>query len=165
MRAIDLFVRQLSFTQFVLINNTKDVTHEESLIQPQPGGNCMNWVVGHILVARNQLLSVLGRETVWDDSIGLPYKRGSKAILGDDPSLRRFETLVQDLTLTYERIQPALASCDEGRMDEASPFSPTNNAEETWGSLLAGLLFHESYHAGQTGLLRRAAGKTEGNLT
>ena len=48
---------------------------------------------------------MLGRETVWDDAIGLPYKRGSKPVVGDDPSLRRFETLVQDLTLTYERIQ------------------------------------------------------------
>jgi hypothetical protein len=165
MRTIDLFVHQLAFTQFVLLNNAKGVSHEESLIEPQPGGNCMNWIVGHILVARNQLLGLLGREAIWDDAIGARYKRGGDPIHEDGAGVRRFESLLQDLELTYERIRPSLASCDEGRMGEKAPFSPTNNPNETWGTLLAGLLFHEAYHAGQTGVLRRIVGKNEGNIT
>ncbi len=166
MRSIDLYVLQLDSTQFVLRNNARDMTHEESLIQPQPGsGNCMNWIVGHILFARNQLLGALGRESIWDESTGSRYKRGGEPILEGSPGVRRFETLVQDLELTYTRIRPALASCDEKRMDEKAPFSPTNNGNETWGTLFQGLLFHEAYHAGQTGVLRRVSGKNEGNLT
>jgi uncharacterized damage-inducible protein DinB len=44
-------------------------------------------------------------------------------------------------------------------MDEPAPFSPTNNPKETVRSLLATVFFHQAYHVGQTGLLRRIAGK------
>ena len=45
------------------------------------------------------------------------------------------------------------------RLDEAAPFSPGNNANETVGSLPAGLAFHGSYHCGRLGVLRRLPGK------
>ena len=166
MLSIELYVLQLDSSQHVLANNIKDVTHEESLIQPLPGGgNCMNWIVGHIIFARNQMLGALGRESIWDESIGSRYRRGGEPIVEGDTTARRFETLVQDLSLTYTRIRPALASCDEGRMDEKAPFSPSKNEKETWGTLFSTLLFHEVYHSGQTGVLRRVIGKTEDNLT
>ncbi|MBU1676531.1 DinB family protein, partial [bacterium] len=50
-------------------------------------------------------------------------------------------------------------SLTEDRLDEPAPFSPGNDETETVGSLLAGLAFHESYHCGQLGLLRRLLGK------
>ncbi len=40
-----------------------------------------------------------------------------------------------------------------------APFSPTNDPAETVGTLLAGFLFHEAYHAGQIALGRRLVGK------
>ncbi len=35
---------------------------------------------------------------------------------------------------------------------------PSPLRKETVGTLLAGLVFHDAYHVGQTGLLRRIAG-------
>jgi hypothetical protein len=44
-------------------------------------------------------------------------------------------------------------------MNTPAPFSPTGNPDETVGSLLAAISFHEAYHVGQTGLLRRVVGR------
>jgi hypothetical protein len=44
-------------------------------------------------------------------------------------------------------------------MDGPAPFSPSKNPKETLRSLLTTVLFHQAYHSGQTGLLRRIAGK------
>jgi uncharacterized damage-inducible protein DinB len=40
------------------------------------------------------------------------------------------------------------------------PDSPTGDPDETLGSLLAVALFHQAYHAGQLGILRRIAGES-----
>lgn len=40
--------------------NLDGVSNEESLFIPQPAGNCINWVVGHIVAARNTALNLAG---------------------------------------------------------------------------------------------------------
>ena len=54
---------------------------------------------------------------------------------------------------------PSLCVVTDEALAAEAPFSPTDNPDETIGSLLAGLSFHEAYHAGQIGLLRRIVGK------
>ena len=65
---------------------------------------------------------------------------------------RRFKALQEPLVNCLDRLSPA-------DMDKPAPFSPTGNPKETMGTLLASLAFHEAYHAGQTGLLRRVIGR------
>lgn len=43
----------------VVLMQTDGVTHKESPIQPQPAGNCLNWVVGHLVAVYNNALPVL----------------------------------------------------------------------------------------------------------
>jgi hypothetical protein len=52
-----------------------------------------------------------------------------------------------------------LAGLPPESMDRPAPFSPTGNPKETVGSLLAAFAFHEAYHVGQTGILRRVIGR------
>ena len=40
---------------WVLLANLEGISDEESLVQPQEVGNCVNWVAGHILMARGGL--------------------------------------------------------------------------------------------------------------
>ncbi len=56
------------------------VTHEESLIQPDPAGNCMNWVVGHLLAIYDNILPLLGQRPVLPAAAQKRYDRGSKPI-------------------------------------------------------------------------------------
>lgn len=43
------------FNYMALQRNTAGLSHEDSLVQPQPAGNCLNWVLGHILAHRNDV--------------------------------------------------------------------------------------------------------------
>ena len=48
--------------QRVVRLNVEGISHEDSLIQPQPAGNCLNWVIGHLVVAYQLVLPLLEQE-------------------------------------------------------------------------------------------------------
>lgn len=52
----------------------------------------------------------------------------------------------------------ALALLTDERAAQKAPFSPSGNPDETVGSLMGVLVFHETYHVGQVGMMRRLAG-------
>jgi hypothetical protein len=146
---------QFGIGAFVLQRNLQDVTNEESLRQPKPGGNTMNWIVGHIVRTRNQALALLGAKPPFEDDDFAAYGvNGSAAgkTLQLDELKQRFEIL-------GPMLDGALRGSSPEQLSTAAPFSPTGNPQETLGTLLASIAFHEAYHLGQTGLSRRLLGK------
>ncbi len=148
----------LEFSQWVLQKNLEDITHEESLKQPVPGGNCLNWVVGHILFSRHELLEVFGAVTADAKANLARYERGSDAIAGSSDAIE-FSTLVEILGTTFPIYKNVLENVTLERLAEKAPFSPAKDPEETIETLLTKFAFHEDYHTGQTGILRRLTGK------
>ena len=57
---------------WVLTRQADGLTHEDSLLQLSFRGNCFNWVVGHVLVSRENVLKMLGIEGTWTPSYVLP---------------------------------------------------------------------------------------------
>ncbi len=55
---------QFTYTHWVFNKTLESVTHPESLTQPAPAGNCLNWVAGHIAGTRMSTLELLGHESV-----------------------------------------------------------------------------------------------------
>jgi uncharacterized damage-inducible protein DinB len=137
--------------QYAFRLNIDGIGHDESLLQPPGGGNCLNWVAGHMVATRNGILGLLGEEPIWDASAAEPYKRGSMPIV-DDARARPFPSILEDFDRAQERIRSGLARlADE---DLAAP-----RGDDTLGGTLHLLHFHEAYHIGQTAVLRRLAGK------
>jgi uncharacterized damage-inducible protein DinB len=60
--------------------------------------------------------------------------------------------------LSGERPWPDANLSQYKRAAQTAPFSPSGNPKETVGSLMGVLAFHEVYHVGQVGMLRRWAG-------
>jgi len=58
-----------------------------------------------------------------------------------------------------KRFDIGLESLTPERLDSAAPFSPSNNPKETVRSLMTVVAFHQAYHVGQMGVLRRIIGK------
>jgi len=131
--------------------NVRDLTHQESLIGPESGGNCANWVLGHIVQNRGAVLSLLGEEPVWDAAEGERYKRGS-APLAPAAGAKPFAEILASLDRSQERLVAGLSRVKAADLGSAG-------TKGTLAAKLAGLQFHEAYHAGQLGLLRRIAGK------
>src|SRR5688572_23663591 len=68
-------LKQFGMCNYVIKENVGDLTQEESLVHPQPGGNCVNWVLGHMLVYRCRLLRGLGEDAFWDEADYKLYER------------------------------------------------------------------------------------------
>jgi hypothetical protein len=45
--------------------STIDISHSESLLDIAPEVNCLNWLVGHIVVARCNFLTFLDVPSIW----------------------------------------------------------------------------------------------------
>ena len=70
-----------------------------------------------------------------------------------------FQVLLAAWNDASDRVDAGLAAVTPEALDKPASGSPTNNPNETVRSLLPTVLFHQAYHAGQTGILRRIAGK------
>ena len=60
-----------TFTRNVVRLNLEGISHEQSLIQPQPAGNCSNWVVGHLVTIYNKVLPLLEQTPVESAAISV----------------------------------------------------------------------------------------------
>jgi uncharacterized damage-inducible protein DinB len=132
----------------------KGLTHEDSLRQLPFRGNCFNWIVGHMLASRDDILSWLGEEPVGGDRAAR-YRRESDPVVADGDGVVPFDELLSLLAASQERLGkaiPALAESDLQREvllgTRAAPL----------GSRLFFLYFHDTYHTGQAEILRQSAG-------
>ena len=134
------------------------LTHEDSLIQPHPGGNCLNWVLGHLVWAYDGTLDALGQKSVMGQGALDRYARGAPPIQ-EPAQAMAFDDLVAAWDEAAKRVDAGLGNLTAEAMTRPAPFSPSGDASETLGSLLRTVMFHQAYHAGQTAVLRRIAGK------
>jgi uncharacterized damage-inducible protein DinB len=145
-------------SHYAITANLEGFTHEESLARPPGAGNCVNWVLGHIVASRNGALRLVGEEPVLHPAVAERYKRGSAPLLNDRDAAP-LDLLFKALGQSQERILGALSRATDLDLNKpaATPTSPTGDTSV--GGQLSFLHFHESYHSGQLGLLRRLAGK------
>lgn len=160
MNAADL-ARQFDLAGFTVTENTEGLSNEEGLTGPPAGGNCANWVLGHILAARNRAFPLLGLEPFWDAERQQRYDRGSPPVTAASAAVP-FPDLVRTFGRTQEQLRGALQRVDAAALAARLP-QPDSILGETVGSALVALSFHEAYHAGQLAILRRLVGK-EGKL-
>jgi uncharacterized damage-inducible protein DinB len=147
---------QLGLTNFVMEQNLRELSQEDSLVEPRKSGNCLNWVLGHLTRTRLQALALLGQQP--------PFPiEDFKAYSGEEPFCREdalpFEELQRRFKAVGEPLERGLEAMSEEELAKPAPFSPSDDPKETIGSLLAAIAFHEAYHAGQVGLLRRVVGR------
>jgi len=161
----DALVLGFQTAQLTLGANLAGLTQEESLTQPGTGGNCINWLVGHVLVSRAGLQQLLGMSEppALSESESKPYQQGSGP-LRDASAATDVQTIASKLASTSSAIVGRLQSMTEedfGREMDPKMF-PVPVERPTLGALLSIFSFHEAYHSGQVGLGRRLIGKAPG---
>jgi uncharacterized damage-inducible protein DinB len=147
----DTLAKLFGYNHYALKVNLEGVTHEQSVTCPTPQGNCANWILGHVLANRNFIAGFLNGEPVLTAAEAAPYERGSKPMKNGAGALR-LERLLTDLDRSQEGILAGLK-----RLSPADLEAPEGKG--TLADSLAFFQFHEAYHAGQVGLLRRIYGK------
>jgi hypothetical protein len=127
------------------------LTHSDSLVQPPVEGNCINWIMGHVMCYRNYSLQALGQPAVIDGAALARYERGSAPITGDGPGVLKLEQLVGAYWMSQEVIlktAPTLTAAAAAEVIQAAGF------ELPRAEILVSFMRHESYHAGQLEWLR-----------
>jgi DNA-binding transcriptional ArsR family regulator/uncharacterized damage-inducible protein DinB len=157
-RMREMLVRMYALAHGALHMNLEGITHPESLVQPQPDGNCIQWVVAHVVATRDQLSRLIGAEPVLPPALGKRFMRPAAA-LTDPAEARPFAEWVADLDRSQERITAALAVFPTDRLAEPFDGARLPGRPGTLAEALAFFHFHESYHVGQVGLLRRLVGR------
>lgn len=152
---IEVYRQMAGMIHQVVARCADDISHQESLAQPGSQGNCFNWVLGHLIRVYDNIMPLLGQKPLGGFE---RYERGGAPIKNGDDAVD-FKELLQAWNESARRINEGLSGITENRLDEAAPFSPTNNPNETVRSLLTTIFFHQSYHTGQMGMLRRFAGR------
>ena len=132
---------------------TAGLTHADSMLQLPFRGNCLNWVLGHMVVSRNYMLRIAGAEPLWDEARSAAYAFGSEAMTADADAVD-MGTILADLDRSQERLAEVMAALDDEQLD--APFE--NDRDDTLRKRLAFMTWHDSYHTGQTEYLRQLSG-------
>jgi len=148
---VERFARNWEIIQL----QTKGLSHAQCLLQPPFRGNCMNWVLGHIVDTRNSLLLALGEKPILTEEESARYRHGSEPVLADGKDVIPLERLLSLLQHSQERVNVALPRLTP---DDLARKVKDHRGETTFGNRIFFLYYHETYHTGQTELLRQLAG-------
>jgi hypothetical protein len=137
-----------------LKNQCKGLNHADSLCQPPVPGNCLNWVVGHVVGSRNSILELLGAPPILTEAQAKRYGYGSEPVCGDGPDLITLEEALALLEKGEAAIAAALGAKSEAEMSrEVQSFA----GMVTVAQFVFLLYAHETYHVGQSEILRELA--------
>jgi uncharacterized damage-inducible protein DinB len=150
----ETLIGSFGLTHQVIRMQTDGLSHKDSLLQPPFRGNCLNWVLGHILVGRNTALKLMQETLIWDEAETSRYRSGSEPITRDEQALP-LDRLLVDLDRSQERITAALKCTTPEELATVVPF---RGSRRSLGQALASQHWHETYHTGQLELLRQLAG-------
>lgn len=147
-------VKDFERNRRILHSQAEGLTHADSLLQP-PGGNCLNWTIGHIVVHRDKVIEACGGEPILGTAQVERYTNESDPILGEGPDVVSLSTLLDQLDQTQERLTEVVVPAD------LESVQTVNEREVPLWKRVHFWYFHDTYHTGQAEMLRGLAGYTD----
>lgn len=131
------------------------LTDDDALLQVPFRGNCLNWVLGHILDSRQAAFRYFDLPNMVKDNIKELYGSGSAAITPESKHIPPMSELIELLDNCEIVISEHLSSLSEEDMKKEVG---EGERKGLLGEKLEFLAWHECYHVGQTEYLRQLAG-------
>ncbi|NLD73025.1 MAG: DinB family protein [Chloroflexi bacterium] len=147
-------IRGLGFNTQRAKAAVEGLSHEDTLLQPSVPGNCMNWVLGHMATSRHEALDYLGQPPLLTEAQVKRYGYGSEPICEEGEGVLRLEEILTLLERGEEALATALPTVSDDLLaEEVQSFM----GPVTKGYMVFFMYWHESYHLGQTEILRELA--------
>ena len=127
-RALGLQTGYIGYTVKV---NLEGLSDEDALVGPGSGGNCANWITGHLLHARVGLLALMNVEPPFASSKYLRYERSSDPVSGPGGTVPLAE-MISDFAATGKPLQDGLESLTDEFLAREAPPSPAATPGITW---------------------------------
>ena len=133
-----------------------DIGVDDWFRKPGDDSNHLMWVLGHLVVHRGRTLKTLGVD--WDSSWATLFTRGAQRVANDEyPSVEEMRTAWNQVS---DELSAALRQSSADVLAKEAPAGPPSFDGKTSGTV-AFFAFHDTYHTGQTELLRQVAGKND----
>ena len=140
----------------IIQQQTAGLSDADCLVQLPFRGNCMNWLVGHIVTNRYNVLALLDGARPVEAARIARYERESQPITGPEQGVLPLADLLALLALSQQQIAARLAEITPDMLAQSVAFF--GNRSMPIAEWLMFFYFHETYHTGQTEILRQAAG-------
>jgi hypothetical protein len=141
----------------VIQKQINGLTHKDSLLQLPFRGNCLNWVLGHITQSRNKMLDLVNEPLVWTAEEVVRYERNSEPVTTGEDALR-FEKITADLDTIHQRLVARLTRMTPDELSVRGKEVIKGTPPWSIAEYLNFLIWHETYHVGQTEILRQLTG-------
>ncbi len=138
---------------------TEGLSQADSLLQLPFRANCMNWVVGHIVTNRHNVLKLLDGAHPVEAGRVERYRRESKPVTGPEAGVLPLAELLALLEQAQAQLAARLADIQASALEQ--PVAFFGNRSMSVAEWLLFFYFHDTYHTGQTEILRQAAGKDD----
>lgn len=137
-----------------LVDRSLDGITDDEFWNASDGGNPIGWLVGHLAHTRSQILTSIGHPH--DSGLGKFFVRGAaQRPRSEYPS----RSVIEEAWMgSRGRMRDAFASLTPAQLAGAPPAGSRFPGADNLIGYLAFLAFHESYHVGQMGYLRRRLG-------
>jgi uncharacterized damage-inducible protein DinB len=129
------------------------LSDEELWAQPSGLGNPIAWILGHLTEMRAGMLAEMGAP--FDYGWTRTFQRGS--VLQGRVDYPTREAIEASWKATKDAMRDAFATVEPARLAQAVTRRPVP-AVETLTDFIAFCGFHESYHVGQIGFIRKQLG-------
>jgi hypothetical protein len=155
--ASQLLIDLLDTNFNIIQRQTKGLTHADSLLQLPFRGNCLNWVMGHIVERRDKMLTLVNESTLWTPEQVARYERNSAPVLNGDDALP-FEKILADFATGQDRLTGKLKQMNIDDLTMTGKQVIQGMPPQSIGEWLQFFVWHETYHVGQTEILRQLTG-------
>jgi hypothetical protein len=157
MKAQDVIKGSIDSGSMVANGYLADLTDAELLHRPAPACNHINWQVGHLIVAENELISKVAPGVMPELPAGFAEKYTPEKSKSDDP--KAFCTKAELLRVHQQQRAATLAAL--GKMSETDLDKPSGvewapNAGAVFATAAGG---HWMMHVGQWAVVRRQLGR------
>jgi hypothetical protein len=149
-------IEVLERNHWIINQQAKDLTHEESILQLPFRGNCFNWILGHIVAHRDKMAAVLDLEPTLSPAEAEPYRRGSVPLV-DAKSAVPLPRLLEAADTALRCLLQTLEVVPDSQLEAF--YDPERG--HTVIDRVGFLVWHETYHVGQLEILRQLAGKDD----
>ncbi len=146
----DVFNRNLRVAK----RQIEGLNDADCLLQPAVRGNCINWILGHLLLSRGNVLDSLGQEAVIDSSKLAIYDSDSDPITANSVGFIKLDQLIALFDRSQELLQETLSSISDEDWFEKE-INERGNKQWERAEFLS---WHEAYHVGQLEYLRQLGG-------
>src|SRR5262245_21801511 len=118
MKTQNLLAQQFGMMYYVTGKNVEGMTKEQSLTQPAPGGNCANWILGHLTDVQNAAMGLVGENPVWNSE---ELKRASYDPITGPGRAIDWETMRRQFLGSQERCIAAVQNLADDRLADMVP--------------------------------------------